>query len=74
MLNFGTVYLNKEVAKMQKGTPFGDLALTNKADTRLASIRMGEETFLAYLDRVNYDQVMKKVVTRNTQMKLQILR
>jgi len=64
------VYLNKEVAKMQKGTPFGDLALTNKADTRLASIRMGEETFLAYLDRVNYDQVMKKVVKRNTQMKL----
>ena len=66
IITFGEVYLNKEVAIMAKGTPFGDLALTNKSDTRLASIRMGEETFLAYLDRVNYDQVMRRVIKKNT--------
>jgi hypothetical protein len=40
VFDFGIVYLNKEVAQMPAGTPFGDLALVNNTDTRAASIRM----------------------------------
>ena len=55
VFDFGVVYLNKEVASMPKGTPFGDLALMNNSDTRAASIRMKTETFLAYLDKTSYN-------------------
>ena len=47
---------------MQKGTPFGDLALMNDSDTRAASIRMKTETFLAYLEKTSYNIVMRKVI------------
>ena len=55
VFDFGTIYLNKEVAQMHKGTPFGDLALMNNTDTRAASIRMKSETILAYLDKTSYN-------------------
>ena len=74
VFDFGIIYLNKEVARMPAGTPFGDLALMNNSDTRAASIRMTTETFLAYLDKTSYNQVMKKVIKQNTQQKMAILR
>jgi hypothetical protein len=65
LFDFENVYLNREVAQMNAGTPFGDLALMNNTDTRAASIRMKSETFLAYLDRASYNKVMKKVINQN---------
>ena len=66
VVDFEKVYLNREVATMKEGTPFGDLALFSETDKRNASIRMKKDTVLAYLDRSNYNMVMKKVIKRNT--------
>lgn len=74
IVDFENVYLNREVATMKEGTPFGDLALFSETDKRNASIRMKKDTVLAYLDRSNYNMVMKKVIKRNTQQKMKILR
>ena len=74
LVDFETVYLNREVATLKVGTPFGDLALLSETDKRNASIRMKKHTVLAYLDRNSYNMVMKKVIKRNTQQKMKILR
>ena len=52
---------------MHEGSQFGELALRSETDTRNASIKMVSESFLAYLDRYDYNMVMKRMMGRNTQ-------
>jgi hypothetical protein len=74
VLDLSVVYLNIEVAQLKDGAPFGELALKSSEDRRAASISIKEETFLAYLDRTDYNMVMKRVMRAKTQRQLQILR
>jgi hypothetical protein len=62
------------VAQLKDGAPFGELALRSSEDRRAASISIKEPTFLAYLDRTDYNMVMKRVIRAKTQRQLQILR
>jgi len=73
-IDISIVYLNTEVATLKDGAPFGELALKSSEDRRAASISVKEETFLAYLDRTDYNMVMKRVMRAKTQRQLQILR
>lgn len=55
---------------MYEGTFFGDLALSSSSTTLKASIKMKTECFLAYLDRFDYNMVMKQVIRKNTHRQL----
>jgi len=74
IIDLSVVYLNTEVAQLKDGAPFGELALKSSEDRRAASIAIKEDTFLAYLDRTDYNMVMKRVMRAKTQRQLQILR
>ena len=64
IIDLSVVYLNKEVALLQPGAYFGELALQAAGETRKASIKMRSDAFLAYLDRHDYDTVMQGIMNR----------
>ena len=72
--DLSVVYLNQEVAQLQEGVHFGDLALKNEGETRKASIKMLTDCYLAYLDRRDYNKVMKTMMLRGSQKKMQVLK
>lgn len=72
--DLAVVYLNREVAQLQEGIHFGDLALKNEGETRKASIKMVTDCYLAYLDRRDYNRVMKTIMLRGSQKKMQVLK
>jgi hypothetical protein len=74
VVDFSVIYLNKEVTRMHEGSQFGELALRSETDRRNATIKMVSESFLAYLDKYDYNMVMKRVVGRNTQRQLRVLK
>ena len=70
MFDYSIVYLNKEAVLLGAGVFFGDLALATDKSIRQASIKMKEDTFLAYLDRFDYNMVMKYQIRKKTQKQL----
>ncbi len=63
----------KEVAKLQKGKSFGELALLT-FKSRAATITCLEPTDLAVMDKQSYEKVVGKALKRKIQEKVQFLK
>lgn len=59
VFDFSRIIINKQVATLYKGTQFGELAL-NTNDVRQASVRVRPYALVAYLDRHEYSNFLKK--------------
>ena len=66
VFDYSIVYFNKEAVQLGAGVFFGELALETDKSIRQASIKMKQDTFLAYLDRFDYNMVMKQQIRKKT--------
>ena len=73
VVDFSYVHLNREVACQKSGSEFGEIALSMN-EKRQATTRMKTETFLAYLERSEYNLVMSKIIKKNSYQKIQVLK
>ena len=62
-LDFTQLLLNKEVSTLTSGTEFGELAL-NSTEVRQASIVAKTSCLLVYLEREEYQRVVKRALQR----------
>lgn len=74
LVNLKIIYVLKEVAQLGEGKSFGELALENADSRRAATIKMKTESFLGYLDRTEYNMVMKNIIKRRAQLDIKFLK
>lgn len=73
MFDFSCIVVNKKVATLKHGTQFGEVAL-NTNDVRQASVKAHKHTLVAYLDRHEYSNFLKRANMRDQMKQLQYLK
>ena len=73
IFDFGVFYKNVQVAELSSGKEFGEMALRTN-EKRNASIVARVVSFLAYLDKNDYQKVMTQVTKRDMNKRMEVLR